>query len=104
MPTPAMLPAPTRPARLSIRAWKELSWPAWPRSDSLNTPNMWPKWRNWTKRERIVVGTQADDQDDEDFSGKEIVEHFKHGGLPRFLFWYRRALRQRCWCAAHGWP
>ncbi|UTN74147.1 hypothetical protein NMC42_20645 [Pseudomonas aeruginosa] len=54
MPTPAMLPAPTRPARLSIRAWKELSWPAWPRSDSLNTPNMWPKWRNWTKRERIV--------------------------------------------------
>ena len=95
MPTPAMLPAPTRPARLSIRAWKELSWPAWRRAAipeyAEHVAEVAELDETRTDRE---VGTQADDQDDEDFSGKEIVEHFKHGGLPRFLFWYRRALRR----------
>ncbi|MNR07162.1 hypothetical protein D3C85_1232730 [compost metagenome] len=43
MPTPAILPAPTRPARLSISAWNELSCSLLLRRLSRNTENMWVK-------------------------------------------------------------
>jgi hypothetical protein len=38
--TPAMLPAPTRPATLKVSAWKELTWPFWWRKASPSTRNI----------------------------------------------------------------
>ncbi|MNJ65404.1 hypothetical protein D3C77_614160 [compost metagenome] len=41
--TPAILPAPTRPATESISAWNELSWPGWRVNASPKMRNMLPK-------------------------------------------------------------